>query len=224
MTEVSGAAEQTASLAGSGQVGLARMEDTMRNVVDAAGSVNAKLAILNEKAGNITQVVTTITKGGRPDQPAVAERRHRGGKGRREYGRGFVVVATEIRRLADQTAVATYDIEQMVREIQSSVSAGVMGMDKFSEEVRRGMADMQQVGDQLSQIIQQVQTLAPRVQMVNEGMQAQATGAEQISQALQQLSDAAQRTVESLRQSSLAIEELTLVANDLRSGVSRFKV
>ena len=137
---------------------------------------------------------------------------------------GDVVVATEIRRLADQTAVATYDIEQMVREIQSSVSAGVMGMDKFSEEVRRGMADMQQVGDQLSQIIQQVQTLAPRVLMVNEGMQAQATGAEQINQALQQLSDAAQQTVESLRQSSLAIEELTLVANDLRSGVSCFKV
>ncbi|MGY6269383.1 methyl-accepting chemotaxis protein [Achromobacter denitrificans] len=223
MMEVSGAAEQTAALAGGGQVGLARMEDTMRNVVGAAGSVNAKLAILNEKAGNITQVVTTITKVA--DQTnllslnAAIEAEKAG-----EYGRGFVVVATEIRRLADQTAVATYDIEQMVREIQSSVSAGVMGMDKFSEEVRRGMADMQQVGDQLSQIIQQVQTLAPRVQMVNEGMQAQATGAEQINQALQQLSDAAQQTVESLRQSSLAIEELTLVANDLRSGVSRFKV
>lgn len=223
MTEVSGAAEQTAALAGNGQVGLARMEETMRNVVGAAGSVNAKLAILNEKAGNITQVVTTITKVA--DQTnllslnAAIEAEKAG-----EYGRGFVVVATEIRRLADQTAVATYDIEQMVREIQSSVSAGVMGMDKFSEEVRRGMADMQQVGDQLSQIIQQVQTLAPRVQMVNEGMQAQATGAEQINQALQQLSDAAQQTVESLRQSSLAIDELTLVANDLRSGVSRFKV
>lgn len=223
MTEVSNAAEQTASLAGSGQVGLARMEDTMRNVVGAAGSVNAKLAILNEKAGNITQVVTTITKVANQTNllslNAAIEAEKAG-----EYGRGFVVVATEIRRLADQTAVATYDIEQMVREIQSSVSAGVMGMDKFSEEVRRGMADMQQVGDQLSQIIQQVQTLAPRVLMVNEGMQAQATGAEQINQALQQLSDAAQQTVESLRQSSLAIEELTLVANDLRSGVSRFKV
>ncbi|MDQ8034115.1 MAG: methyl-accepting chemotaxis protein [Bordetella sp.] len=223
MTEVSGAAEQTAALAGSGQVGLARMEDTMRNVVDAAGSVNAKLAVLNEKAGNITQVVTTINKVA--DQTnllslnAAIEAEKAG-----EYGRGFVVVATEIRRLADQTAVATYDIEQMVREIQSSVSAGVMGMDKFSEEVRRGMSEMQQVGDQLTQIIQQVQTLAPRVQMVNEGMQAQATGAEQINQALQQLSDAAQQTVESLRQSSLAIDDLTLVANDLRSGVSRFKV
>jgi methyl-accepting chemotaxis protein WspA len=73
-----------------------------------------------------------------------------------EYGRGFSVVATEIRRLADQTAVATYDIEQIVREIQSAVAAGVMGMDKFSEEVRRGMSEVTQVGDQLSQIIGQV--------------------------------------------------------------------
>jgi methyl-accepting chemotaxis protein WspA len=223
MNEVSNAAEQTATLAGGGQVGLARMEDTMRNVVDAAGSVNAKLAVLNEKAGHITHVVTTINKVA--DQTnllslnAAIEAEKAG-----EYGRGFVVVASEIRRLADQTAIATYDIEQIVREIQSSVSAGVMGMDKFSEEVRRGMHEMQAVGEQLSQIIQHVQTLAPRVAMVNEGMHAQATGGDQITQALTQLSDATQQTVESLRQSSLAIDGLSTVAADLRQGVSRFKV
>jgi methyl-accepting chemotaxis protein WspA len=139
-----------------------------------------------------------------------------------EYGRGFAVVATEIRRLADQTAVATYDIEQMVKEIQSAVAAGVMGMDKFSEEVRRGMQEVQQVGGQLTQVIQQVQALAPRVESVSEGMQAQATGAEQITQALAQLSEAAQQTVDSLRQSGLAIDELNEVAIGLRSGVSRF--
>ena len=223
MSEVSSAAEQTATLAGGGQIGLSRMEDTMRNVVDAAGSVNGKLAVLNEKAGHITHVVTTINKVA--DQTnllslnAAIEAEKAG-----EYGRGFVVVASEIRRLADQTAIATYDIEQIVREIQSSVSAGVMGMDKFSEEVRRGMNEMQAVGEQLSQIIQHVQTLAPRVAMVNEGMHAQATGADQITQALTQLSDATQQTVESLRQSSLAIEGLSTVAADLRHGVSRFKV
>lgn len=141
-----------------------------------------------------------------------------------EYGKGFAVVAVEVRRLADQTAVATYDIEQMVREIQSAVSAGVMGMDKFSEEVRRGIGEVGQVGDQLTQIIQQVQALAPRVLMVNEGMQAQSTGAEQINQALVQLSEASGQTVESLRQASSAIDELNLVANGLRTGVSRFKV
>jgi methyl-accepting chemotaxis protein WspA len=223
MNEVSSVADQSATLAGASQSGLTRMEDTMRSVMEAAGSVNAKLAILNEKAVNINQVVATITKVA--DQTnllslnAAIEAEKAG-----EYGRGFAVVATEIRRLADQTAVATYDIEQTVKEIQSAVSAGVMGMDKFAEEVRRGMNDVQQVGGQLSQIIHEVQTLAPRFQLVNEGMQTQATSAEQINQALSQLSEAAQQTAESLRQSSQAIDDLTLVANQLRTGVSRFKI
>jgi methyl-accepting chemotaxis protein WspA len=223
MNEVAGVAEQSAQLAGTGQIGLTRMEDTMRLVMEAAGSVNGKLAILNERASNINQVVATITKVA--DQTnllslnAAIEAEKAG-----EYGRGFAVVATEIRRLADQTAVATFDIEQMVKEIQSAVAAGVMGMDKFSEEVRRGMTDVQQVGGQLSQIIMQVQTLAPRFVMVNEGMQTQATGADQITQALAQLSEAAQQTAESLRQSTQAIDDLTHTANGLRTGVSRFKV
>ena len=223
MSEVSTVAEQSATLAGSGQAGLSRMEETMRHVMEAASSINGKLVVLSEKAGNINQVVVTITKVA--DQTnllslnAAIEAEKAG-----EYGRGFSVVATEIRRLADQTAVATYDIEQMVKEIESAVSAGVMGMDKFSEEVRRGIQEVQQVGGQLSQIIQQVQALVPRFETVNEGMQAQSTSAEQISQALSQLSEAAQQTVESLRQSNLAIGELNEMAGELRGGISRFKL
>jgi methyl-accepting chemotaxis protein WspA len=223
MNEVATVAEQSAALAGVGQAGLGHMEETMRQVMEAAGSINAKLAVLNEKAANINQVVTTITKVA--DQTnllslnAAIEAEKAG-----EHGRGFAVVATEIRRLADQTAVATYDIEQMVKHIQSAVAAGVMGMDKFSEEVRRGMQEVQQVGGQLSQIIQQVQALAPRVESVNEGMQAQATGAEQISHALAQLTEAAQQTVESLGQSTHAIGDLDEVSNGLRNGVLRFKL
>jgi methyl-accepting chemotaxis protein WspA len=223
MTEVSTVSERSATLAGSGQAGLSRMEDTMRQVMEAAGSINAKLSVLNEKAGNINQVVTTITKVA--DQTnllslnAAIEAEKAG-----EYGRGFAVVASEIRRLADQTAVATYDIEQMVKEIHSAVSAGVMGMDKFSEEVRRGMQEMQHVGGELSQIIQQVQALAPQVEQASEGMQAQAMGAEQISQALTQLTEAAQQSVESLRQSGVAIDGLNDVSTGLRASVSRFKL
>lgn len=134
MSEVSGAAEQTSTLAGSGQLGLARMEETMHHVMGAADLVNAKLAILNEKAGNINQVVTTIVKVA--DQTnllslnAAIEAEKAG-----EYGRGFAVVATEVRRLADQTAVATYDIEQMVREIQS---AGIGRGDGHGQVLRGG--------------------------------------------------------------------------------------
>jgi methyl-accepting chemotaxis protein WspA len=223
MSEVAQVTERSAALAGSGQAGLSNMEGTMGRVVEAAASINAKLAVLNEKAGNITQVVTTITKVA--DQTnllslnAAIEAEKAG-----EYGRGFAVVATEIRRLADQTAVATYDIEQMVKDIQSAVAAGVMGMDKFSEEVRRGMQEVQLVGGQLSQIIHEVQLLAPRVESVNEGMQAQASGAEQISQSLTLLTEAARQTVASLNQSSVAIGELNQVSSGLRNGVSRFKL
>jgi len=223
MTSVSAVAEQAALLAGSGQEGLTRMEETMRNVTEAATSITAKLGVLSEKANNINQVVTTITKVA--DQTNLlslnaAIKAEKAG----EAGRGFSVVATEIRRLADQTAVATYDIEQTVKEIQSAVAAGVMGMDKFSDQVRRGMQEVSQVGEQLTQIIQQVQTLAPRFVEVSEGMQAQASGAEQISDALTQLTEASQQTVQSLRQSTDAIGGLNEVAHALRSAVSRFRL
>jgi methyl-accepting chemotaxis protein len=223
MSEVSELAEDSARLAGKGQNGVAGMDATMRHVIDAAGAVNAKLSVLSEKAGAITQVITTIAKVA--DQTnllslnAAIEAEKAG-----EYGRGFSVVATEIRRLADQTAVATYDIEQMVRDMQSAVTAGVMGMDKFSEQVRRGMSEVQQVAGQLSEIIQQVQELSPRARAVNEGMQAQATGAEQIMTAIVQLGDGVRQTLEALRESNQVIDGLNRAATGMHTGVSRFKM
>ena len=223
MNEVSQVAEETADVAGSGQTAIARMEATMRQIMEAAGSITAKLAVLSEKTTNINSVVTTITKVA--DQTnllslnAAIEAEKAG-----EYGLGFAVVAMEIRRLADQTAVATYDIEKMVKEMQSAVSAGVMGMDKFSEEARRGVEEIRQVSTQLAQIIHQVQTLTPRFQTVNEGMHAQATGAQQISETLTQLSEAANQTADSLRQSNLAIEQLNGAARGLQTSVAKFKL
>lgn len=223
MNEVNHVSEETANLAGSGQTSIGRMESTMRHIMDASGSITSKLAVLSEKTTNINSVVTTITKVA--DQTnllslnAAIEAEKAG-----EYGLGFAVVAMEIRRLADQTAVATYDIEKMVKEMQSAVSAGVMGMDKFSEEVRRGVEEIRQVSTQLAQIIHQVQTLTPRFQTVNEGMHAQATGAQQISETLTQLSEAAHQTAESLRQSNVAIEQLNGAARGLQTSVARFKL
>jgi len=223
MNEVNQVAEDTAQLANSGQAAIARMESNMRQIMEASGSISAKLGVLSEKTANVNTVVTTITKVA--DQTnllslnAAIEAEKAG-----EYGLGFAVVAMEIRRLADQTAVATYDIEKMVKEMQSAVSAGVMGMDKFSEEVRRGVDEIRQVSTQLAQIIHQVQTLTPRFQTVSEGMHAQATGAQQISETLTQLSEAAHQTADSLRESNAAIEQLNEAARGLQTSVARFKL
>ena len=223
MEEVARVAETTAAAATNGQAGLDKMESTMHHVVEASVSIASKLEVLNEKASNINTVVTTITKVA--DQTnllslnAAIEAEKAG-----EYGQGFAVVATEIRRLADQTAVATWDIEQMVKEMQSAVTAGVMSVEKFSEEVRRSVQEVETVGVQLVQIIEQVQKLTPRFESVHEGMQSQSLAAEQIKQAMIQLNEAAQQTVDSLRQSNSAIERLNDAAHGLQTGVTRFKV
>ena len=119
------------------------MATEMKQLVESTASVSAKLGMIREKADSINAVVTTITKVA--DQTnllsinAAIEAEKAG-----EYGRGFLVVAREIRRLADQTAVATLDIETMVRQMQDAVSAGVMQMDKFADEVRSGVGQVTQ--------------------------------------------------------------------------------
>ncbi|MBI5685467.1 MAG: methyl-accepting chemotaxis protein [Verrucomicrobia bacterium] len=223
MNEVARVAETTTQLAGGGQTGLTQLEAIMRHVTEATTTIATKLAILSEKTTNINSVVTTINKVA--DQTnllslnAAIEAEKAG-----EFGHGFAVVATEIRRLADQTAVATHDIEQMVKEMQSAVSSGVMGVDKFKEEVRRATEEVGRVTAQLAQIIQQVQTLTPRFDAVNEGMQTQTTAAGQISDALGQLGDTVKQSAEAFRQNTEVIEQLAGASRGLQQAVASFKV
>jgi methyl-accepting chemotaxis protein WspA len=204
-------ANQAARLAGSGQSGLAQMETSMKQLVESTDSIASKLAIIREKAESINTVVTTITKVA--DQTnllsinAAIEAEKAG-----EYGRGFLVVAREIRRLADQTAVATLDIEHMVQHMQDAVSAGVMQMDKFRGEVRGGVQRVADISGQTGQIIEEVRLLSQRFQSVNESMRDQSVGAEQINEAMGRLADGA-------RQTQTAAEEFTNASAHLRQSV-----
>jgi methyl-accepting chemotaxis protein WspA len=223
MEEATSVADYTTSATADAQNNLRRMDSTMQHMVSATDSINAKLAALSEKASNINSVLITITKVA--DQTnilslnAAIEAEKAG-----EAGRGFSVVATEIRRLADQTSVSTWDIEQMLKEMQSAVSASVMGMDKFSEEIRRSVGEVRQVTDQLSGVMDQVQKLAPQFDVVLQGMQSQAVGAEQITATMMQLNDATQQTVESLKATSEAVHQLQYAAGDLQTSVANFAV
>ncbi|MDC8760502.1 methyl-accepting chemotaxis protein [Janthinobacterium fluminis] len=223
MEDATAVADYTTAATAEAQNNLKRMDQTMQHMVAATDSINAKLAALSEKASNINSVLTTITKVA--DQTnilslnAAIEAEKAG-----EAGRGFSVVATEIRRLADQTSVSTWDIEQMLKEMQSAVSASVMGMDKFSEEIRRSVGEVRQVAEQLSSMMDQVQRLTPQFDAVLQGMQAQALGATQISDTMMQLNDATQQTVESLKATSEAVHQLQYAAGDLQASVANFAV
>jgi len=222
MDQVALMAQSTAIAAGASQNDLNRMEAVMRQLSNATASIATKLGVMNEKANNINSVVTTINKVA--DQTnllslnAAIEAEKAG-----EYGAGFAVVAREIRRLADQTAVATLEIAQMIKEMQSAVSTGVMEMDKFNKSVVDTVADVSKISDQIAQVIQQVQGLTPRFEQVSQSIEEQSMGSQQISEAMGHMSQASQQTVDSLRETNSAVVQLDEAANGLRLEISRFK-
>lgn len=222
MQEVSEATASTADAANSGRDDLIKMEQTMTALSEATQLISSKLEVISERANNIGAVVTTISK--IADQTnllslnASIEAEKAG-----EQGLGFSVVAREIRRLADQTAIATLDIETIVNDMQSSVASGVMEMDRFGERVRGGVREAMGLGDQLSSIIESVETLEPRFASAHSGMQAQVSGASQISQAMLQLRDIASSAGDSSHVLSKSSEQLLQAIEALRSEIVRFK-
>ncbi|MDZ8066174.1 MAG: methyl-accepting chemotaxis protein [Nostoc sp. DedQUE08] len=223
MEQVATISQITTTAANDSQKDIVRMETTMRQLAEATNAIAARLGVISEKANSINTIVVTITKVA--DQTnllslnAAIEAEKAG-----EYGLGFAVVAREIRRLADQTAVATLDIEQMVKQMQSSVSTGVMEMDKFAAEVGRNIEDVASISTQVGQIIQQVQDLNPRFEFVNQAMENQSVGAQQISETMVQLSSTSVQSTDSLREINHAITQLNQVAQGLRQEIARFQV
>jgi methyl-accepting chemotaxis protein WspA len=223
MEGVNTVAGQTADMAEDGQAGLRNLDNTMERLAGAANTMAARLAAIREEAAEITGVVTTISKVA--DQTnllsinAAIEAEKAG-----EQGLGFLVLAREIRRLADQTAVATLDIEQMVKQMQTAVSAGVMEIDRFAEEVKSGVGNVVQVGGQFGQIIVQVKTLSERFDAVNHGMRSQSQGAGQIGDSIGQMIDGARQTSVSLREFNSATESLRDAVSVLKQEIAQFQV
>ena len=223
MTEVNDMAAHTGLMATGGRKNLASMDGTMRQLADSTLSFSSKLAQISERASTINLAVTTITKVA--DQTnllsinAAIEAEKAG-----EYGAGFLVVAREIRRLADQTAVASLDIEQMVKEMQHSVSSGVMEMDKFAGQVRSSVSEISDVSAKLGEIISAVHGINGRFEQVTEGMRAQSQGAAQIREAMIRLSEGAARTASSLEDFNRATTHLRGAVGDLKEEVSRFTI
>ncbi|NBT12926.1 MAG: methyl-accepting chemotaxis protein, partial [Planctomycetia bacterium] len=221
MDEVAGVAADTAVVAGAGRENIAGIETTMAHLEQSTADFSDRLAVIRQRAEDINMVITTITKVA--DQTnllsinAAIEAEKAG-----EYGQGFIVVAREIRRLADQTAVATLDIERLVEQMQQAVTAGVDQMGRFAVEVKEGVDRVHAISAQFSDVIDKVQGLTGRFEHVNQGMKAQAAGAAQITEALTTLTDGSRAAAEALREFKQASQHMVHSVEGLTDTVSRF--
>ena len=169
---------------------LGDMSESMHAVEDATSGIGSRLGDINHRATEITGVVETIGRIAEQTNllsvNAAIEAEKAG-----EYGTGFLVVAREIRRLADQTANATGDIAATVSEMQSAVSSGVMEMDRYTDRVRRAVEQASEVSRGLSTAIHAASENAGAFGRVADGVDSQAAGAQQIDEAMDGLSNSA---------------------------------
>lgn len=215
MEQLAEDAEKTSTVANEGSQGLKGLGTSMESLSAATHSITDKLTTIRAKANKINAVVTAITKVA--DQTNLlslnaAIEAEKAGEG----GAGFAVVAREIRRLADQSALATMEIEQMVEAMQEAVSSGVEQTRELTEAMARGIAASQGISGQFGDIIQRVETMAPRYEAVHQGMQNQSEGAQQISEAMWQLTEMGRQTSES-------VNDLNDVSTQLHEAVRILK-
>lgn len=223
MNEMNSSTAETARLASWGQNGIDQIKTVMGDLHDATSSISGKLADISDKAGNIGEIVMTITKVANQTNMlslnAAIEAEKAG-----EYGLGFSVVAREIRRLADQTSVATLDIEQMVGEMRRAVSGGVDTMARFTGQVDEGAARVADISDNLAQVIEHILELGPRFENLTEAVQTQSEGAGQISEAMADLSETADQTRQTLAEFKEAADQLNEAVQGLHNEMARFTV
>jgi methyl-accepting chemotaxis protein len=223
MERVDAAASDTAQLASSGRSDLERMERSMSSLEDGTRSVGTRLSAIDEKADAIGEVVTAINKVAEQTNllsvNAALEAEKAG-----EFGVGFMVVAREIRRLADQTGEATLDIERMVRQMQEAVADGVAEMTRFDRQVKDGVAEASRLASQMSQMIERVRQGSEEVGQVREGMESQSQGAGQINESIASLAVGAQQARDSATEFSAAALELQAALKTLCDAVTRFEV
>jgi methyl-accepting chemotaxis protein WspA len=216
-------AVQSAALAEGGRDDLAGVDATMRELVASTTSIGARLRAIAERSEAITLAVTTITKVA--DQTnllsinAAIEAEKAG-----EYGRGFLVVAREIRRLADQTAVSTLDIERIVQDMRDSVGAGGAEMDAYQQRVDTVVTKLAGTFGRLTRIIDAVGDLTQRIEQVTEGVSAQAEGAGQIRDAMIHLQETAGRSAAAMGELQGIAVRLRETAHVLNTDVGRFTV
>lgn len=207
MKQVTAVMRETTERANSQRTELARLEATMREIERASRVISDKLKQINEKSDAISGIIGSITKVA--DQTnllslnAEIEAERAG-----QYGLGFNVVAGEIRRLADQTAVSTLDIENTVNEMHAVVSSGVTQTDGFIADVRSGAREAVIIGGQLKEVVDQVQVLLPRFEEVGEAVSGQMERTGELCRSMECLSGEIHEAIDLVARSFSAVDQV----------------
>jgi len=221
MASVTKMASDAANTASGGVNNLNGIRSAIDGLIRSSEAMARTFESINEKTANIDKVITTITKVANRTNllslNAAIEAEKAGGK-----AGGFSVVALEMRRLADQTAVAALDIEKQIREMQQTVREGVSSVESHAQQTQASSTAVTELSSGLGQVIEGTTKLGPQFEAVNSAMQMQSQGAGQIAEAMVNLREAASQTKASLAEFREVAEDLHNAVGELQGEVGRF--
>jgi methyl-accepting chemotaxis protein len=189
-------------------------------VVNESATAIKELGRSSEKIGEIIGVIDDIADQTNLLALNAAIEAARAG----EQGRGFAVVADEVRKLAERTTTATKEIASMIKGIQSETGNAVGSMEKGTKEVEDGKLLADKAGDALREILDGNQKLTDMIQQIATAATEQSSAAEEISKNVEQVSVTAKESATGNQQAAKAAEDLSGQAEELNRIVSQFKV
>ncbi len=141
-----------------------------------------------------------------------------------EHGRGFAVVADEVRNLANRTTEATKAIEEMIHSVQGETSAVTLSMKQCQSEVTTGSELITQLGSSLQDITSMIDVLSTETQQVASSAKAQGATITEVYSSMKQVSEVAHIVSNQTEKSSQSSTSITQLAQGLQSMTERFKI
>ncbi len=141
-----------------------------------------------------------------------------------EHGRGFAVVADEVRTLASRTQESTEEIQAMISKLQSSSRSAVASMQQGRNQAHVSVKHANHAGDALSQIMQAVATIHDYNTQIASAAEEQSAVTEEINRNIVQINQMAEHTSEGANQTTTASEELAQLAENLQALIKQFKI
>ena len=196
--------------------GMNRISEVVKK---SAETVNA-LGKGSDQIGEIVQVINDIADQTNLLALNAAIEAARAG----EQGRGFAVVADEVRKLAERTTKATKEIAVMIKQIQKDTSGAVDSMNKGTEEVEKGKALADKAGQSLKEIIVGVEQVVDMSMQVAAASEEQSSAAEQISKNIEAISNVTHESATGIQQIARSAEDLSRLTVNLQELTARFKL
>jgi methyl-accepting chemotaxis protein len=141
-----------------------------------------------------------------------------------EQGRGFAVVADEVRALAERTSRATREISGMIQSIQQNIGGAVDSMEEGVTQVAKGTTDAARSGDALQAILRHAQAITAQVNQVAMAAAEQTTTTSEISDSINRITSVAKETVQDVQSSTAAAGQLISLADELKRQVEQFQL